>query len=333
MQVPVKETPWEGPFPDIANWSENFCLAGFDPKSGVGFWFHIGRWRHDLTMFREIVIIRLPDGSVISHRAIGNALSSPEGPGGPHFAVRILESGRKLSYRFSGGVMRVPAREMLNGIVGDGRRTPMTFDLTFESDAEIWDLHKVGSLQDFLPAGHIEQPGRLRGEIRVEGEVFPFDAMVNRDHSLGARDNIDLHSHQWMQGYFDNGMAFMLFDAKTKSDGKVVFSEAIVYEGDKSYEAKIEAIDRCEDVARDEEPIRIVLSYAKGTLTIDTAAYHGSSYLSLVSPNDQYVGVYHSEEGPTLVLDEQSVSLTLNGSVKGYGCYERTIPGVHRAEA
>lgn len=333
MQVPVKETPWDGPFPDIANWSENFCLAGYDPKSGVGFWFHIGRWRHDLTMFREIVVIRLPDGSVISHRAIGNARSAPDGPGGPHFAVRVLESGRKLSYSFNGGVMRVPARQMLKGIVGDGRRTPMTFELTFESDAEIWDLHKVGSLQDFLPAGHIEQPGRLTGDIHVGGEVFSFDALVNRDHSLGARDNVDLHSHQWLQGYFENGIAFMLFDAKTKSDSKVVFSEAVVYEGNKSFEAKIESIERCEDVARDEEPIQLVLSYANGTLTIDTAGYHGSSYLSLVSPNDQYVGVYPSDPGPTLVLDEQSVTLTLNGSVKGYGCYERTIPGVHKAEA
>ena len=332
MEVPVKETPWEGEFPDLPNWSENFCLAGFDPKSGVGFWFHMGRWRHDLTMFRELLVVRLPDGTVMAHRGIGNAFSAKDGPGGPHFAIRILESGRKLSYTFNGGVMRVPAKTLLDGIIGDGRRTPMTFDLTFESDAEIWDLHKVGSLQEFLPAGHIEQPGRLTGEFRIGTEVYPFDATVNRDHSLGARDNVDLHSHQWLQGYFENGISFMLFDAKTKSNGKVVFSEAIVYEGNKSFEAKIESIDRCEDVNRDEEPIRIVLSYENGTLTIDTAGYHGSSYLSLVSPNDMYVGVYPSDPGPTVVLDEQSVTLTLNGSVNGYGCYERTIPGEHRHE-
>lgn len=333
MDVPVKETPWEGPFPDIANWSENFCLAGYDPKSGVGFWFHMGRWRHDLSMFREMIIIRLPDDTVIAHRAIGNARSAPDGPGGPHFAIRILEPGRKLAYSFNGGVMRVPARQMLDGIVGDGRRSPMTFDLTFESDADIWDLHKVGSLQDFLPAGHIEQPGRLTGSFRIDGQDFAFDAMANRDHSLGARDNVDLHSHQWLQGYFDNGISFMLFDAKTKSNGKVVFSEAIVYEDNKGFDAEIVSIERCEHVAQDQAPIRFVLRYANGTLTIDTAGYHGSSYLSLVSPNDQYVGVYASDPGPTLVLDEQSVTLTLDGSIPGYGCYERTIPGMHKAEA
>lgn len=332
MQIPVKETPWEGAFPDIDNWSENFCLAGYDPNSGVGLWFHIGRWRRDLNMFREMVTVRLPDGTVIAHRAIGNARSAPDGPGGPNFAIRVIGSGRKLAYSFNGGVMRVPAKSMLDGLIGDELRTPMTFDLLFESEAEVWDLHKVGSLQDFLPAGHIEQPGRLVGEFRIGGEIFPFDAMANRDHSLGARDNVDMHSHQWLQGYFENGISFMLFDAKTKSDGKVVFSEAVVYEGNKSFDARIEAIERCENVAGDEDPIRVVLGYENGTLTIDTAAYHGSSYLSLSSPNDQYVGVYPSEPGPTMVLDEQSATLTLNGSVKGYGCFERTIPGFHRRE-
>lgn len=332
MQVPVKETPWEGPFPDIPNWSENFCLAGFDPVSGVGLWFHIGRWRRDLTMFREMVIIRLPDGSVISHRAIGNALAARDGPGGPHLAVRVVESGHRLTYHFRGGVMRVPARVMLDDIVGDGLRVPLTFDLEFSSNADIWDLHKVGSLQDFLPAGHIEQPGRLTGEIRVGTEVYAFDAMANRDHSLGARDNIDLHSHQWLQGYFENGVSFMLFDGRTAKDGKIVFSEAIVYEGDTGFPARIAHIERCEHVSDDERPIRTVLEYANGKLEIDTVAYRGSSYISLSSPNDQYVGVYKDDRGTVMACDEQSVMLRLNGNIAGYGCYERTIPGLKRRE-
>lgn len=333
MEVPVNEFPWDGPFPNIPYWSENFCLAGYDPKCGVGFWFHIGRWRHDVTMWRETIVMRFPDGTVAAHRAIGNGKASTEGGGGPCFAVRVVESGRRLHYSFNGGVIRLPAKDMLNGIVGDGRKTPFTFELDFASDSDIWDLHKVGSLQAFLPAGHIEQPGRLTGQIRIGDDHFDFDALVNRDHSLGARDNQDLHSHQWLQGYFENGIKFMLFDAKTKSDGKIVFSEAIVYEGDKAFDAKIDLIERCERVEDDEKPIRFTLSYANGRLEVETAGYHGSSYLSLTSPNDQYVGVYASDAGPTLVLDEQSVSLTLNGDIPGYGAYERTIPGVLKAEA
>ncbi len=331
--VPVNEFPWEGDFPTTPNWSENFLLAGQDPKSGVGFWLHCGRWRHDLTMWRETVVMRLPDGTVAAQRAIGNARADKAGPGGPHYAIRVVEPGRKLTYSYNGGIRRVPAQSMRDALVPDGPRTPMTYELTFESDADVWDLHKVGGLQDFLPAGHIEQIGRVTGTVRVGNDVYQIDTVANRDHSLGPRDNADLLNHQWHQGYFENGISFLLFDAMTRSDGKVVFSEAVVYEGDKLYEAKLEMGWRCDDAARDREPISFKLHYEKGTLEIETVEYQTNSYLSLTSPNDQYVGVYPSEGGKTLVLTEQSVRLRLNGSVDGYGCFERTINGIVAPEA
>ena len=83
LDVPVRETPWEGPFPEIPNWSENFLLAGHDSKAGVGFWLHCGRWRKDLAMFRETVLVRLPDDTVVASRAIGDARSDKNGRGGP----------------------------------------------------------------------------------------------------------------------------------------------------------------------------------------------------------------------------------------------------------
>jgi hypothetical protein len=332
MHVPVIEKPWQGHFPDIANWSENYCLAGFDPKCGVGFWLHTGRWRRDLSMWREIVIVRLPDGTAVAHRAIGNARSHEDGPGGPNYAIRVIESGRCLHYSFSGGIRRVPQQSMRDELVGDGPKTPMNFDWTFESDADIWDLHKVGHRQDFLPAGHIEQIGRLTGPLRVGNDTYHFDALVNRDHSLGARDNKDLLSHHWLQGYFENGIGFLLFDAMTRNNGKVVFSEAAVYEGNRLYEAKLEMGQRCDDARRDQEPVSFKLNYEKGTLDIESTTFHGSSYLSLCSPNEMYIGVYPSEGGPTETLMEQSVSLSLNGFIKGYGCFERTVPGIIKPE-
>lgn len=331
---PVKETPWEGPFPETPNWSENFLLAGHDPKAAVGFWLHCGRWRKDLTMFRETVIVRLPDDTVVASRAIGNARSDKSGPGGPHYAIRVVESGHKLTYSFSGGVRRVPAQSMREGLVADGSRTPMRYELSFESNADIWDLHKVGTLQDFLPAGHIEQIGRVTGWIKVGTDHYEIDTIANRDHSLGPRDNKDLLNHQWHQGYFENGIRFLLFDAITRRDRKVVFSEAAVYEGDTLYEGKLEMGWRCDDARRDREPISFRIIYSKGVLDINTVAFVSNSYSSLTSPNDQYVGVYPSTGNePTLVLLEQSVKLLLNNSVAGYGCFERTVQGVVAAES
>ncbi|WP_159979054.1 MULTISPECIES: hypothetical protein [unclassified Novosphingobium] len=333
MDVPVQEYPWQGAFPETPNWSENFLLAGDDPQAGIGFWLHIGRWRHDLSMFRESVIVRLPDGSVIGHRAIGDTRSAPEGPGGPHYAIRVIEPGRKLTYSFSGGVRRLSPEAMRAGLVGEGPRVPMRYELTFESDADIWDLHKVGGLQDFLPAGHIEQMGRVTGWFNIAGERHAIDTIANRDHSLGPRDTLDLRNHQWMQGYFPNGISFLLFDAMTRADGKVVFSEAVVYEGDRMFPATLAISERCEDAARSHEPVSLRLEYAGGVLDIVSTGLRSDSCLSITSPNDILPGVYGGAEGGSMVLMEQSVSLRLNGEIEGYGCFERTVAGTVALES
>ena len=99
---PVNDYPWQGAFPDTPNWSENFLLAGDDPKAGVGFWLHLGRWRKDLRMFRETTIVRLPDGTTVGNRAIGNGRAARDGPGGrigaPADAPGATEAERITTY-------------------------------------------------------------------------------------------------------------------------------------------------------------------------------------------------------------------------------------------
>jgi hypothetical protein len=119
----------------------------------------------------------------------------------------------------------------------------------------------------------------------------------------------------------------MLFDAVERNATRPVFSEAVVYEGDRIYEARLQLDWRCGDIAEYAKPFGFVLEYDKGALRIDSLAYPASAYLSYTSPNEIWVGVYHSGH-PPLTLLEQSVTLRLNGAVDGYGCYERTVPGV-----
>ena len=126
MQVPVIETPWEGKFPDLPNWSENYCLAAFDPKCGVGIWLHMGRWRKDLTLWREIVTIRLPDGSVVAHRAIGNSRAAKDGPGGAQYGIRVVESRTQAHVQLRSRARVLPAAEMRKGLVGEGPRQPVS---------------------------------------------------------------------------------------------------------------------------------------------------------------------------------------------------------------
>jgi len=62
MSLVDDDRPARKPFPSDKNWAENYCFTGSDPKSGIGFWMHSGRWLQDLDIWREVVILRLPDG-------------------------------------------------------------------------------------------------------------------------------------------------------------------------------------------------------------------------------------------------------------------------------
>jgi hypothetical protein len=320
------EAPLKPPFPDVAHWSENFCLAGHDPKSEIGFWLHLGRWRKDLTQWRETIVINMPDGTVVAHRSYGNALTSEEGPGGTNYCIRIIEGGRKLSYRFEGAARHVPAASLRSGLLVDGPQERLSFDLVFESTADIWDLHKVGGTQKFLGTGHIEQIGRIRGDIRIDERVFPFAGMGNRDHSMGPRDTPTLKSHQWLQGYFDNGISFLIYDAVLRDQLKPVFCEAVVYEGDKLFAGKLSYDWRVDGVADAAKNYGFAIEYPNGKLDIRTTTFTSTAYLSFTVPNDIYIGVFPAGD-PPLTLLEQSTTLTLNDSVKGYGNFERTVPG------
>jgi hypothetical protein len=322
-----QELPLQAPFPELPHWSENYCLAGHDPKSGIGFWLHLGRWRKDLGQWRETIIINLPDGNVIAHRSYGNALAAERGPGGSNYCIRIVEKGRKLLYHFDGAARRVPSSRLKEGLMVDGPQERLRFELTFTSSADIWDLHKVGRKQDFLGTGHIEQIGRIEGSIEIAGETIAFSGKGNRDHSMGPRDTPTLKSHQWLQGYFDNGVSFLVYDAVLRSQPKPVFCEAAVYEGDKLFDGRLTYEWRIDNAADAAKSYEFSIEYESGKLAIRAERITATAYLSFTVPNDIYIGVYPAGD-PPLTLLEQSTILSLNGSVPGYGNFERTVPGV-----
>jgi hypothetical protein len=326
MDLMKQEKPLQPPFPDVVNWSENFCLAGYDPTSNISIWLHLGRWRKELTLWREILTIVLPDGSVIGHRAFGNARAAEDGPGAADLAIRVIEDRRKLSYRFDGMVRRVAAETLLEGELRDGPRQRLRFDLTFESNSELWDLHKFGGSQQFLGTGHIEQIGRLNGTIEVDYRSHDFAGMSNRDHSMGARDTINMRQHQWLQGYFENGISFLIYDAIVRGSEEPVFSEAVVYDGDAIFAGKLRYPWRIMDVADATKPYAFSIDYQGGTLDIEVVRMPGTSYLSFSAPNDIYVGVQNAGS-PSRAMLEQSAILRLNGSINGFGNLERTVPG------
>ncbi len=64
-ELPVAELP------DDPRWRENFCFDGYDKDRDIGFWIHCGRWSLDPRIWREQVLVYLPGGDYLVHRAWG----------------------------------------------------------------------------------------------------------------------------------------------------------------------------------------------------------------------------------------------------------------------
>lgn len=327
MSLMEQELQLAEPLRNEPNWSENFCLSSFDRESGAGFWLHMGRWRKDLDLWRETLVIMRPGGEVLAHRGFGNALSAADGPGGSNIAIRVLEPGRKLTYRFAGGVRRVEAGSLRSGLVPDGPREIVVLDVEFTATAPMWDLHKVGDLQDFLGKGHVEQLGEVLGTLKVGDETTPYRGMGNRDHSMGARETSSVGSHQWIQGQFENGVGFQLYDAVLRGGADPVFTTAAVTDGGEIFDGKLTYPYRIDDPADAARDFSFSIEYERGTLEIATNGIVNTSYLSFTAPNEIYIGVYPSSPDRPLTLLEQSANYLLNGEVAGWGHIERTVPG------
>src|SRR5207245_294768 len=73
------------------------------------------------------------------------------------------------------------------------RTVPVSIDLTLAPTTPAIDLCQglaADALDALRPLGrhHVEQSGRWRGSLHVEGRAIPFDGSGSRDHSWGRRD-------------------------------------------------------------------------------------------------------------------------------------------------
>ncbi|MET0657822.1 MAG: hypothetical protein ABW110_06655 [Steroidobacteraceae bacterium] len=328
MSLVDDDRPARKPFPTDKNWAENYCFTGSDPKSGIGFWLHAGRWLQDLDIWREVVILRLPDGTVAAHRAYGNALATTDGPGGPNFAIKVIEDKRRFSLKFYGAIRRVPALAMAGGLLRDGPVQRLDLDLEFESDRAVWDMPSAGHKSDFAGTGHIEQMGCVRGNISLGPDRYRYDGLCQRDHSRGPRDSSRLGRHHWIQALFDNGIGFTIYHGVLRGQSTPAFAQAAVWEGNSLYPATVELPFMISNAIDATRPYPIALAYKNGKLDIKVTEITSTAFLSFSAPNEEYVGVFQVPSGNTpVILLEQSALYELADGTRGFGPMERSVPG------
>jgi len=317
--------------PNTPNWSENFAVAGFDPEAGLELFLHIGRWRRDLNLWREVVAIALPDGSVLVHRGIGNARSTSRGPGGTNFQLEVIDADRAaMELRYHGSARRVSEEELFEHNLEEGPHYRLVFNLSYVGVAPKWDISKVGHKTAFMGAGHIEQIGRLTGFIEVGNEHFNYDTLVNRDHSRGPRVFDSNIRHSWLQGYLSDGLMFQLYEAEVTGKVGPAYSEANVVDHGVAHSATVTIRDKLpfnDNRGLIRTPVRIRFDYSDKTFEVTATEFVRTISLQSTSPNDMYLGRRQVGDVQNTTVVEQGVRYRTDDGREGYGHMERLVPG------
>ena len=114
-ELPVSELP-EDP-----RWRENFCFDGYDKDRDVGFWIHCGRWSLDPRIWREQVLVYLPGGDYLVHRAWGFR-PSDSGPRAALLDLICEEPEKRWKIRYRGPARRTTQDEVQAGLLPEGEQ-------------------------------------------------------------------------------------------------------------------------------------------------------------------------------------------------------------------
>ena len=236
--VPLADETVLDPLPDVPHMSENFCYLGHDADSHLAYYVHIGRWIKDPEILRELLILWLPDGSVLWGQSFGRGDCSR----GPSVACEKLvceEPGKKIRILYNGPMQHIPLEQVASPIGRPTELDKVEVDLLFEASSPMWYYPQTDN--STWSKWHTEQLGKTRGSIKHIDKIYDFNGFAYRDHSRGPRYLPDLRGHTWIQGHFPEGDSFALYQMWVMIDGieKEALSEAQIFKDGRFISAKV----------------------------------------------------------------------------------------------
>lgn len=323
-EIPLKELP-RVPFA-----SENYCYTGYDPVRQLAFFLHIGRWVKDTSIFRETLMVYLPDGSLLLHQAFGrNDLS--QGPWGSNLRLLTEEPGKKIRIQFVAPVQHVPLNK-----IHDVRAMPREYDrveldLEFVGTQPTWYFE--ASDNTTWAKWHTEQQGLATGTLKHGSNEYQFEGVSYRDHSRGPRELSDWRAHTWIQGQFDDRSSFAIYQVWQMADGREneALSEAKVFQNDQILTARVLQTPRLSSTANMFEPYELVLESDAGRWSV-IGRPQASSITTFASDFSHFLfGVPYGDPNYVYTCIEQPSKFDWNGR-EAIGWTERSFSRVE-AEA
>ena len=318
----LDETP-PARFPEEAGWLDTYCFEGFDPDSGLFFHLHMSTWQRDRAIWRELVLIALPDGTYAVYEGYGRAITQ-DGAFGSNLRLACVEPGVTWELTYRGPVQLARQADLLApGGLGQGPSVLADLRCTYTGDRTIWSLRDSQQSENYeLGASHYEQPGSVVGQVRLGDARHDFRGYAYRDKSRGARSLEGLRGYCWIHGRLVNGTDFALLATRARGAGEstLVGPAAVWIDGvQRSASCPNPPLPMSTD-----PPVRefsFDLECGGRPVTVNVQASAGIPY-SFSVKNDWFLG--RATGVAAFVTFVESIRLTCDG-VPGVGMSERSI--------
>ena len=299
---------------DIPGWMESYHFFGYDPAAEVGFWCNLSSSQWDHSVWREVVIVFLPDGQLLVGKAWGSkrAQTNPSSAG---LIFNCVKPQRSWSIELNSALQPVAAEQTFRGRVSDDARIPAVLSLDVTCTSPPWRL-PFGPEPDAWYAQRIA----FAGTLRVDGRELELSGTGFRDHSRGPRDFGMAGGHTLVSVGSGPDNWLQLMQVRAPDSGQVLLSVASAAAGDS-------------EVGFDAAPLAAPTWPPNGGPTTETLELTGGGRaetvhlesvadvaLTLKGPNEFLFGV--DPDSPDLVCVDSVVAVR-SGSVTGYGLLER----------
>jgi len=295
--------------PDTPSWSENYALMGADPATRKGLFFGTGRWHGDPSIWRELMLVALPDERIIFAKGYGRN-GSEKGPGGAFARLDVVQPGRRLRLTYDGPVWQSTYQELFAVGFRDGATRRCKLDVVFESTLPIWNMKGDSPGAANVAGGiHVEQIGQINGQVEYADEMHYFSGGYSiRDHSRGPRDISRYKSHCWTSGYFAaRDTAYYVYAMRMQDIPGLGMSNAAIVRGGRCYPATVVKIDLPERIEDVKALVCLDLTSGLGDMRIEVLEMLARIPTGMVCPYDTTVGIHASQscvaftDGPTRI--------------------------------
>ena len=302
--------------PDVPLWSENYAFVCFDPVADASVFTHIGRVPHNPDFWRGTTVALLPEGELSISKSVGLAAEpSLAASGSLHVECEVPFERWRL--RHDGFAIRSDRATAARELVAGGSPERLAYELSFERMSPVWDLTEWMRTQEWGHA-HIEQAGRVTGELSVGDRTIELDCTGFRDHTLGPRNFANLNRTCWAHAEFPSGRVFCALRIWSPDD-EVVLNQGFVYEnGEMRYlvPAEMPTVTSSDGAPHDFE-----VTMGDGQVAIGGEVVHSLPFM-LEEPNDLLAGTDLSRT-MTKVIVEAPCRYTWDGET-GFGWLERS---------